>query len=127
MLRYFCSLAIKAFPCPFADVRPQGRPYYFLSNCLACSFNARVPKTVDRVEDLLSMCERNERPCWSVGHVNDERLLSDVNHLEMQTCPSFLTESPEVWVQCLCICHFFPVDAEVPNGVDDAFQVGEGC
>ena len=78
----FGSLAMCAGPGPTGGVSSDGWPYKFVSEHLAGTVNSRVSQAVNAVEDLSSPRKGNERTWRTVGDINNEIFVPDVDFPE---------------------------------------------
>ena len=78
----FCPLALLALSGPLGNVLAYRRPHELGTDGLTSSFYARMAETVDRVEYSASPRVRNERPSWTIGDVNENFGLTQVDLFE---------------------------------------------
>ena len=89
----FRPLALEAFTSPFAGVLSHGWPDELVADGLPCPGDARMPQSMDEVEDSSPEGERNERASRTVALVDDEVGLTDVDGLELQSASRVFSEA----------------------------------
>ena len=112
----FCLLAVQALSGPAADVSSHVGPHHFGLNHLARPFDARVPESMEDVENLFPKCKWNIGSRRTITYVDYERPLADIHRLKVEAVSCVGAELSKLWVQRLLRGYFCPINPHVPYG-----------
>ena len=85
MSGYFCSLAIDTFSGPFRAVRVYIGPDKFSGHDLLRPVDAGMAKSMKGIENAASPVVGDEGTSHSVGHVNQQSRLANVNAAKIKS------------------------------------------